>query len=103
MYRGDDLWEEHIKLNMVSKVLASGKTITTYQGLPQSIFLAFKDTAKKHREKIAVIDNEGRKYSYQKILEMVNDFSAWLAKDFGISKGKHVALMLYNSIEFCDQ
>ena len=101
MYRGDDLWEERIKLNMVSKVLESGKTITTYQELPQNIFLAFKDTAKKHREKIAVIDNEGRRYSYEKILEMVNDFSAWLAKDFGIIKGKHVALMLYNSIEFC--
>ena len=101
MYRGDDLWGEHIKLNMVRKVLSNGKTITTYQELPQNIFLAFKDTAKKHRKKIAVIDNEGRKYSYEKMLEMVNDFSAWLAKDFGISKGNHVALMLYNSIEFC--
>ena len=52
-------------------------------------------------EKTAVVDDWGRKYSYKDLLDKVQRFSAWLVLDFGVCKGKHVALMLYNSIEFC--
>lgn len=39
--------------------------------------------------------------SNKKMMEMTDDFSSWLIHEFGVTRRKHVALMLYNSIEFC--
>lgn len=100
MYKGEDLWKKP-EIQVVKKTLSNGKVITTYPDLPKNIYSSFRATAERHMEKVAVVDDEGRQYSYKKIMEMTDDFSSWLIHEFGVTRRKHVALMLYNSIEFC--
>lgn len=100
MYKGEDLWKKS-EIQVVKKTLSNGKVITTYPDLPKNIYSSFRATAERHMEKVAVVDDEGRQYSYKKMMEMTDDFSSWLIHEFGVTRRKHVALMLYNSIEFC--
>lgn len=100
MYKGEDLWKKP-EIQVVKKTLSNGKVITTYPDLPKNIYSSFRATAERHMEKVAVVDDEGRQYSYKKMMEMTDDFSSWLLHEFGVTRRKHVALMLYNSIEFC--
>ena len=100
MYKGEDLWKKP-EIQVVKKTLSNGKVITTYPDLPKNIYSSFRATAERHMEKVAVVDDEGRQYSYKKMMEMTDDFSSWLIHEFGVTRRKHVALMLYNSIEFC--
>lgn len=100
MYKGEDLWKKP-EIQVVKKTLSNGKVITTYPDLPKNIYSSFRATAERHMEKAAVVDDEGRQYSYKKMMEMTDDFSSWLIHEFGVTRRKHVALMLYNSIEFC--
>lgn len=100
MYKGEDLWKKP-EIQVVKKTLSNGKVITTYPDLPKNIYSSFRTTAERHMEKVAVVDDEGRQYSYKKMMEMTDDFSSWLIHEFGVTRRKHVALMLYNSIEFC--
>lgn len=100
MYKGEDLWKKP-EIQVAKKTLSNGKVITTYPDLPKNIYSSFRATAERHMEKVAVVDDEGRQYSYKKMMEMTDDFSSWLLHEFGVTRRKHVALMLYNSIEFC--
>ena len=100
MYKGEDLWKKP-EIQVVKKTLSNGKVITTYPDLPKNIYSSFRATAERHMEKVAVVDDEGRQYSYKKMMEMTDDFASWLIHEFGVTRRKHVALMLYNSIEFC--
>ena len=100
MYKGEDLWKKP-EIQVFKKTLSNGKVITTYPDLPKNIYSSFRATAERHMEKVAVVDDEGRQYSYKKMMEMTDDFSSWLIHEFGVTRRKHVALMLYNSIEFC--
>ena len=100
MYKCEDLWKKP-EIQVVKKTLSNGKVITTYPDLPKNIYSSFRATAERHMEKVAVVDDEGRQYSYKKMMEMTDDFSSWLIHEFGVTRRKHVALMLYNSIEFC--
>ena len=100
MYKGEDLWKKP-EIQVVKKTLSNGKVITTYPDLPKNIYSSFRATAERHMEQVAVVDDEGRQYSYKKMMEMTDDFSSWLIHEFGVTRRKHVALMLYNSIEFC--
>ena len=100
MYKGEDLWKKP-EIQVVKKTLSNGKVITTYPDLPKNIYSSCRATAERHMEKVAVVDDEGRQYSYKKMMEMTDDFSSWLIHEFGVTRRKHVALMLYNSIEFC--
>ena len=77
MYKGEDLWKKP-EIQVVKKTLSNGKVITTYPDLPKNIYSSFRATAERHMEKVAVVDDEGRQYSYKKMMEMTDDFTTWL-------------------------
>ncbi|MCI8311122.1 MAG: acyl--CoA ligase [Lachnospiraceae bacterium] len=73
----------------------------TIQNLPKNMYASLTETKKRLPNKTAIIDNFGRTYSYQDLQEKVQIFSTWLYQCKQVRKGQHVALLLYNSIEFC--
>ena len=73
----------------------------TIQNLPKNMYASLTETKKRLPHKTAIIDNFGRTYSYQDLQEKVQIFSTWLYQYKQVRKGQHVALLLYNSIEFC--
>lgn len=101
MYRGIEFWPKAITEDMVQKKVSRKDTILTYPNLPQSICESFAGTADRLPEKTAVIDNWGRTCTYGELLKKTERFSGWLYQEFGIRRGSHVGVMMYNSIEFC--
>lgn len=98
---GKQLWSNTITEDMVEKQISEKVTIQTYPHLTKNIYEGFAKSAERLPKKEAVIDNWGRAYSYEDLHLKVKRFSAWLYGNMNVRKGQHVALMLYNSIEFC--
>jgi fatty-acyl-CoA synthase/long-chain acyl-CoA synthetase len=101
MYRGIELWPGDMTGDMVKKKIAEDKVVWTYPNLPKNLYSSLRKTAMRLPEKTAVIDNWGRTYTYEDLLRKVEKFSAWLYDSMGIRREKHVAVMMYNSVEFC--
>ena len=54
-----------------------------------------------YADKTAVIDNWNKKISYSELLKFTDTVAARLRAVYQVRKGDHVAVMLYNSLEFC--
>ena len=101
MYQGTECWPEAITKDMIYKKLPGRESVLTYPDLPESIYASFAATAGRLPGKTAVVDDQGRAYTYGELHKKVNAFSGWLYGEFGIRRGSHTAVMMYNSIEFC--
>ncbi len=102
IYRGIELWNKKITEDMVKTSTLGGKGVVwTYPDLPKNIYEAFQKSAERLPKKIAIVDDMGEAYTYKEVKNKVVYFSAWLCQEFKVERGTHVALMLYNSLEFC--
>ncbi len=100
MVSGNGLWDNHIEDTM-SHHIFNNKYYYTYDALPGSLYHVLVKTVQKFPHKTAIIDNENMYYSYFDLLKLVDEFSSYLNHQIKISKGDHVGLMMYNSIEYC--
>lgn len=101
MYVGERLWPERLTADMEEKKISEKVKIRTYPGLPENMYKSFEAAAAHLPDKTALVDNWGRAYSYGNLHQKIRKFSAWLYQDMQVRKGRHVALMLYNGVEFC--
>ncbi|MDD3219909.1 MAG: class I adenylate-forming enzyme family protein [Lachnospiraceae bacterium] len=101
MYKGSKLWKNKISFELTEKVLSNGRVIETFPNLPDNLYEALKNSAGKYPDKMAVVDDLGRSFTYTKLLQEVDKFAACLKYRFGVQKGDHIALMVYSSGEFC--
>lgn len=101
-YQGKEFWPVDITKDMVKDNLSDLKTdVWTYPYSPENMYQSFRKSVDRLSDKIAVTDDLGRAYSYKELWEKIRGFSSWLYRNFGVRRGKHIALMLYNSVEFC--
>ena len=61
MYRGTELWNNRIPLEMVERTLSNGRVIETFPDLPENMYEALSASAEKYPDKSAVIDDLGRR------------------------------------------
>ena len=101
MISGNDLWKKYAAYELEPVKVSSSRSIDTYPGLPESLYTAFSQTAARIPEKTAVADDCGHVSSYMDLLQKTDSFSSWLRYNTKIEKGAHVAVMMYNSLEFC--
>jgi len=100
MFDGNKLWSSIIPLKMEQR--RYGKlTYDTYAGLPDSLYDSLQNTARRFPDKTFLVDDDGAKVSFSEFLKMVDTFAEYLRTEVGVCKGKHVALLLYCSREFC--
>ena len=69
--------------------------------LPENLYAALVKSAKAFPQKNAFIDNYGRIYTFSDFKSKVDLFAGYLKHNIGVTRGNHVAIMFYNSIEFC--
>ncbi|POP34336.1 hypothetical protein C3B58_03305 [Lactonifactor longoviformis] len=93
-WRGNE-WEE------LKKIKIGGREVETFKNMPPNLYDALAESVSRFPEKIALTDPWERRYSYKDFLKKVDDFALSLSCVYGIKKGDHAALMLYNGIEFC--
>ncbi len=101
MYSGSELWKDKVPFDLETKILSNGRVIETFKNLPRNLYEAMVNSSISNPEKLAVSDDLGRRFSYEKLKEQVDWFTACLKSRFDIKRGDHVALMLYSSTEFC--
>ncbi|RGX56107.1 long-chain fatty acid--CoA ligase [Anaerotruncus sp. AF02-27] len=93
-------WPEEMEKDLAAREIG-GRQVVTFPGLPPSIYHALSASAARNPDKTALVDNWGRPYSYAMLLRLTNQFAGLLHHNFGVRKGDHIGLMLYNSVEFC--
>lgn len=101
MYCGTELWKNLISFQLTQQKLKSGREIEAFPNIPRNLYEALSDTAELHPDKTAIIDHYERPCSYSQLKKKVDDFSSYLTHKCGIGYRDRVALMLYNSLEFC--
>lgn len=97
---GSCLWPEQVRMGMTT-VHMLGREYETFTELPTGMYYALKESAVKFPDRVCVINDFGIKYTFSQVLELVDDFSEVLYGTYHVRPGAHVALLLYNSIEFC--
>ncbi len=100
MYNGTKIWSEQAAFTLTTVTLGNGTTIETYPDLPANLYEAVKLHAARNPSRLALEDSAQNRFSYGDLLDTVNMFSRVLQYHYGIRKGCHVALMMYNSAEF---
>lgn len=99
-YDGNSLWQPLLDLRMEQRTYC-GLTYDTYAGLPKNLYEALKQTVQRNPGKICIVDDDGTEVTYQSFLEKVDLFASFLKEKSCIKPGNHVALMMFNSLEFC--
>ena len=100
MVAGTKLWSGLIPLHMKEMQVSDSRSVQTYQELPEHLYAALRATAARWPDKTAVSDDFGHEATYSELLSKTDRFSAYLYRHAGVRKGSHVAMMLYNSLEF---
>ena len=101
MINGQTVWNEEIVTDMLCKKVSPTREITTYNTPCQSLYDLLTDNLSIYADKTAIVDNDGSSYRYSQLKELADSFSEILYHQYSISSGQHVALLLYNSIEYC--
>lgn len=101
MFDGNALWRDLIRTDDLIIKKYGSLTYSTFPGLPECLYDALVRSARAHPNKTAIVDPRGCAYSYGRLLESVDDFAGYLYHSCGMEKGGKVAVMLYNSYEFC--
>lgn len=93
-------WSEKATAGL-SDIKIGEKMIQTYVDMPANLYQALCLTKLKYPEKTALINYDGKCYSYSCFGQMVDILAEALVRKYHICKGKHVGMLLYNGIEFC--
>lgn len=97
---GNDFWPPFV-LEGLEPHYFSGQKFDYYTGVPANLYEALKNNAARIPDSCCITDDTGISYTYSKLLELVDDFANVLFCNYNVSQNSHVALLLYNSIEFC--
>jgi len=100
MYDGKQLWASRIPLQMERREVG-GRVFDTYVDLPENLYVAMLKSVDVYPDKAAIVDDDGTKITYHRLLEMVDCLAYRLRTEMDVKKGDHVALMLYSGAAFC--
>ncbi|WP_157151564.1 class I adenylate-forming enzyme family protein [Brachyspira sp. SAP_772] len=100
MISGESFWDDNIKRDM-QYIQIGNKKVYTYKENPNSMYDILLNSADKYKEKIAIVDSYGNKYSYIQLLKLVDEFAYYLNKKIGVGKASKVGILLSNRVEFC--
>ena len=101
MVEGTFLWEKDLTADMITKTMADKRVITTFPDLPVNLYDALKKSAGICPDKTALVTDEGREYSYERVLTCCEELADYLSEAKGVERGSHVGIMMHNTVEFC--
>lgn len=100
MVKGNELWNNKIKDKLVD-VEFSKRTVQIFENAPHNLYQILKNVAYEAPNKVFIIDDFGNEYTFLKLLAMTDAFAEYLKTEYNVLRKSRVALMMYNSIEFC--
>jgi fatty-acyl-CoA synthase/long-chain acyl-CoA synthetase len=100
MVEGKRFWDEDVLKGMTAAVF-DGRPFYTYQDIPDSLYHALIHSTALFPQKTAIVDDEGVAYSYEQLTWLTVQCASFLKGQHHIGTEMRVALVFYNSIEFC--
>ncbi|CAI9392961.1 MULTISPECIES: class I adenylate-forming enzyme family protein [Bacillaceae] len=99
MISGNDYWSNEIK-DPLRKQLFLNKEYYSFQTISDNMYKVVKENASNSPDKIAIIDTDGSTYTYFDIQKKVEQLASYLVMKYGMKKGSHIGILLFNSVEF---
>lgn len=99
MVEGKNVWNAWLQKDM-QEVKIGSRMVYTFPNMKKSFYEMLCDTAQKYPDKEGIFDNWNRGYTYQKFLQMTDDFASYMKREQKVNKGSHVGFLLNNGIEF---
>ena len=87
MVKGKDVWGTWLQRDMEERQIGN-RTVYTFSKMKNSFYEMLCDTATKYPDKIGIVDNWNREYTYQKFLVMVNQLAAYMKHILKVEKRK---------------
>ena len=100
IYRGNECWEEDILKGLVKTKMDSTEYYR-YWYEPESLYESLRQTQERFPDRICLVDDDGRSYTYSQFKEFVDRFSRILYYIYHVRQGQQVGILLYNSLAFC--
>lgn len=100
IYYGEAYWSDEILDGLEPREL-DGKIYMVYPDEPISMYESLRRAKNRWSDKICLVDNNGKTYTYSYFLKLVDGLSAFLHQKYEINPGEHIGVLLYNSIEYC--
>ena len=100
MITGNTLWPDTIGGDLILENI-DGVPRQIFRGAPSDFYEMLLSTCAKHPDKVFIVNENGRKYTFSDILRLTDDFAGYLYNKIGIRHGAKVSVMLYNGVEFC--
>lgn len=100
MITGNTLWPDTIGGDLILENI-DGAPRHIFRGAPSDFYEMLLFTCAKHPDKVFIVNENGRKYTFSDILRLTDDFAGYLYNKIGIRHGAKVSVMLYNGVEFC--
>lgn len=102
MHSGNDLWKGIFSYDMTDTMLpVFNRTVSLYSNTVSSLYETLRNTANSFPDKTAIVDNYDRPCTYTELLAKTDAFASYLHQELHIKRNSHVALMMYNCLEFC--
>lgn len=71
-----------------------------YEGCPANLYQALVSSAGICPDRKAAADDFGHTLTYKELLQKTDQLANCLLRDFSVTRGAHVAMMMYNSVDF---
>ncbi|MCL2865456.1 MAG: acyl--CoA ligase [Lachnospiraceae bacterium] len=99
MINGNTLWGKEVEAQL-SPVKFHETNFISFSGLPNSLYEMLVSTASQSPATIGLIDVDGQGYTYQHLLEIVDNFADYLLTEYGIQPGFCIGVLLHNGLNF---
>lgn len=100
MICGSSCWSAAQQRGMGSRVIG-GKRYYTFERMPETLYDLLAESASRRAGSLALIDDDGARYTYGEMLSLVDGMAAYLAGRYGVGEGDRVGVLLDASVEFC--
>lgn len=93
-------WPEEEYRDLEETVIGT-KRVRVYRHMQQSLYHGLRESARRQPDKTALIDDGGKAFSYQELLNLTDWLAEALLVDYSVGWGDHIGILLYNGIDFC--
>ena len=100
MVNGTTAWAKYMDLDMRTCSVC-GRQYETYTKLPDAFYTEFARTAIAFADQVCLVADDGTQITYGKLKEYVDSYAQYLERHLEIKPQARVAILFYNSPEFC--
>lgn len=100
MICGSSCWNQSLQKGMAHREIG-GVGVYTFDDLPDTLYDALDGTASATPAAPALVDDDGRAYSFAELRDLTDHMAAYLQGAFDVRRGAKVGILLEASVEFC--